>query len=219
MATERVYAVPGWDTVPAGPYVRRRMDCLDCHSRPSHPFGLPDMVLDDALATGVLDQGLPWIRGEAIRVLTDDYHGSADAADRIPWALVQAYRTSHPEIFWSRRAEVERAGRTLAQLYGRHVFPEMGIGWGTYPDLSGHREGTGCFRCHGGDQRSPDGAGITRDCGVCHRILALAERSPAILDALGVTAWRTNARPVPLDSGPASIYHYFNYGATRTPAR
>ena len=37
-------------------------------------------------------------------------------------------------------------------MYNRNVFPDMKVGFGTYPSETDHRDDTdkhGCFRCHG----------------------------------------------------------------------
>ena len=196
------------------------MDCLDCHTRPSHRFWSATQALDNALGLGQLDSTLPWIRRAGRIVLESPYQSSADAAQRIPWALVALYRREYPEIFWPRRSDVERAAAGLATLHARNVFLEMGIGWETYLDNTGHAEGRGCFRCHGVGLRSPDGRTVTGDCRACHQILALREARPAILDYLGVTRWRQNAEAVPFeaDSASRSIYHYFD-SRVAEPAR
>ena len=42
----------------AGPV--RRMDCIDCHNRPTHVYRPPKPLLDQALSLGWIDSTLPW---------------------------------------------------------------------------------------------------------------------------------------------------------------
>ena len=42
---------------------RRRMDCMDCHNRPSHPMEpTAERAIDDAMATGEIPKTLPFVR-------------------------------------------------------------------------------------------------------------------------------------------------------------
>ena len=47
----------------------RRMDCVDCHNRPSHVFNTPEWAVSRAFETGRLDPSLPWLKREAMRLL------------------------------------------------------------------------------------------------------------------------------------------------------
>ena len=40
----------------------RRMDCVDCHNRPTHIYQPPDKAVDDQLAAGHIDSSLPFIK-------------------------------------------------------------------------------------------------------------------------------------------------------------
>lgn len=44
--------------------------------------------------------------------------------------------------------------------------------WDAYPNHIGHMEFNGCFRCHNGSHESEEGKVISRDCNLCHTILA-----------------------------------------------
>jgi len=60
------------------------------------------------------------------------------------------------------------------------------VTWGTYPNNLGHTDAPGCFRCHDDSHVSSDKKTITQDCGACHELLAVEEKSPAVLKALGL---------------------------------
>jgi hypothetical protein len=162
---------------------RRRMDCLDCHNRPTHTFEMPDQAVDAALADGRLDRSLPFLRKVAIEALTAS---AAEGGERtLEPALQRFYTASYPEIA-ADGDRIARAAETLRQLRARNVFPRMNVGWGTYPVNIGHERFPGCFRCHDGEHTSEDGKAISQDCETCHATLAVEESNPEILRQLGV---------------------------------
>lgn len=163
----------------------RTMDCMDCHNRPTHTFQLPGRAVNDAMASGRLDPALPYLKKTAVELLQRSYPTHQAALDALPQALSEYYQENYPEVWESKRAKVEQAGAALAEIYGRNVFPEMNVDWGTYPNNIGHQDFPGCFRCHDGDHSTKDGETITQDCGACHNLLAYEEDNPEILSELG----------------------------------
>ena len=164
----------------------REMDCMDCHNRPSHSFKLPERAVDEALFAGDLSPDLPFAKKKCVEILRKDYPSRAEAAARIPAALETFYRETYPAIYAGRRAEVLKTARGLLAIYDRNVFPEMKIGWGTYPNNIGHTDFPGCFRCHDDSHASADGRKVTQDCNACHNLLAMEEAAPKVLTDLGV---------------------------------
>jgi hypothetical protein len=162
----------------------RLMDCMDCHNRPSHPFELPGPAVDRALAAGLIDRTLPYVKKQAVALLEADYASHAEAATGIRGALHKFYRERHPQVLEGRRAAVDAAAGALAAIHARNVFPHMKVGWATYPNNLGHDSFPGCFRCHDGKHRSADGRTISADCTSCHQLLALEEENPDILKLL-----------------------------------
>jgi hypothetical protein len=71
-------------------------------------------------------------------------------------------------------------------LLSENVFPNMSIGWGTYPNNIGHEKFPGCFRCHDGQHVTKAGESIGQDCGTCHELVAVDEQSPKMLKDLGL---------------------------------
>jgi hypothetical protein len=165
---------------------RRKMDCMDCHNRPTHTFQMPERAVDEALSQNWISTSLPYIKRQAVAALRASYPDRAAAAERIPRALVDYYRTKHPETYQNHRAQVEAAAAKVAAIYQRNIFPEMRITWGTYPNNIGHEDFLGCFRCHDGKHKSSDGRVISDDCSACHEILAMEEKEPKILSDLGL---------------------------------
>ena len=162
------------------------MDCLDCHTRPSHQFKTAARALDQALAVGEVNSDLPWIRKYGVAALLNNYASPAEASERIPELLEESYLTNHPDLLEGFREPIARAAAAVAGIHNRNVYPFMGIEWGTYPDHSGHTDFPGCFRCHGSELRDATGKGINADCSLCHVILAIRQPKPEILRQLGI---------------------------------
>jgi len=170
------------DSIAARP--ERRMDCIDCHNRPTHIYRLPARALDEALADGYVPRDLPFIKREALSALTADYAGEAAARAGIAARLTGFYRETYPDVAAQRAAAVAQAIEAVQRIWARNVFPEMKVGWGTYPDHIGHGDYTGCFRCHDEQHATPGGATIAQDCSTCHSLLAMEEEQPAVLQTL-----------------------------------
>jgi hypothetical protein len=175
-----------WDSTQAEGLERRTMDCLDCHTRPSHRFQVAGRALDAALARGDIDSTLPWVKRQSLEILRAGYESTEQAERRIPEALAEFYRTEHPDVFESQGAAIEQSAAALLAVYARNVFPEMAIDWGTYPDNTGHSDSPGCFRCHDGGHRTSDGTAINSDCRACHEILAIGEFQEDVMRRFGI---------------------------------
>jgi hypothetical protein len=155
------------DRIAAGE--RRRMDCMDCHNRPSHPFApSAERAVDDAMAIGEISPKMPFAKREAVAALKQVYPNQQIALDAIAERLRGFYRGNYRGIYDQRRAEVERSVRAAQALYRRNVFPSMRVGWGTYPTNIGHIAFPGCFRCHDENHKAADGSVIRQDCELCH---------------------------------------------------
>ena len=153
----------------------RRMDCMDCHNRPAHRYQTPNSAVSLAMFLGKIDRGLPFVKSNALYVLTQTYTNEAQALHSIATTLSQRYPNDpriHPAI------------DAVQQIYKNNFFPEMKASWKTYPDNIGHKDWPGCFRCHDGLHKTADGKGSIKanDCNACHTILA--QGSGAELDQL-----------------------------------
>ena len=165
---------------------RRKMDCMDCHNRPTHAFQMPERAVDEAMSAGRISTRLPFIKREAVAALRASYADRATASERIPAALGDFYRTKYPSVYQSERAAVETAAEQVKAIYLRNIFPEMKVTWGSHPNNIGHDDFLGCFRCHDGKHKSADGRVIRDDCDTCHQVLAMEEKDPKILADLGL---------------------------------
>jgi nitrate/TMAO reductase-like tetraheme cytochrome c subunit len=164
---------------------RRTMDCIDCHNRPTHAFQLPERAVNEAMASGRINPDLPFIHKKAIELLRAAYPTREEAFAAMAKDLTAFYQTKYPEVFGAQRATVESAVIEVQKIYGRNVWPNMKITWGTHPNHLGHEDFPGCFRCHDGNHKSADGRVISAECDACHAVLAMDESNPKVLAELG----------------------------------
>ncbi|HTM23755.1 MAG TPA: NapC/NirT family cytochrome c [Vicinamibacterales bacterium] len=149
----------------------RRMDCMDCHNRPSHPFSAsPERAVDGAIARGEIPRDLPFARRETVETLKAEYPTRVAAEDEIARRLRGFYGQSYPGLVATHGGEIDQLVRAAQRVYGRNVFPEMKVGWGTHENNLGHVDSPGCFRCHDDQHKTPDGRVIRQDCDLCHDI-------------------------------------------------
>jgi hypothetical protein len=112
----------------------RRMDCMDCHNRPTHPFSATaERAVDQAIASEAIPRGLPYVRREAVAVLRTEYPSQAAAAKAIGEKLAVFYRTQYPDVYHARRQDVDQAIAATQRVYRRNVFPDMKV-TGSYPN-------------------------------------------------------------------------------------
>jgi len=143
----------------------RTMDCMDCHNRPSHRYLSPEKAVNQQMALGKIDPAIPWIKTNAVFVLTRSYQTAAEAKNSIASALAAKY-PNDPRI--------QTATATIQEIYADYFFPEMKASWASYPDNVGHMIWPGCFRCHDGQHKTDDHKTTIKanDCNTCHTILA-----------------------------------------------
>ncbi len=177
--TETVYVSPGskWKESPPPPEAVRKMDCIDCHNRPTHQFTPPSRLVNEGLAAGRLDPSLPQIKEKALSLLAADYGTEDEAKREIPARLAAFYEKEHPETAREKAGSIRGSADYLNEVFARNMFPEMKARWDVFPDNIGHLSAPGCFRCHDGEHRSAaQDRVITRDCAACHLIV---EQGPA----------------------------------------
>ena len=146
-----------------------RMDCIDCHTRISHLFRSPSNAMDEALARGLLDSSMPYIKAEGTKILSEEYP-SLDAGMRAVEDLEGWYKTNEPDYYAANTQKVQQAVIEIKGIFSQTVFPNLKVGWQTHPDNAGHREFPGCFRCHDGKHVSPQGQTVRLECNLCHSI-------------------------------------------------
>lgn len=151
--------------------VPRTMDCMDCHTRPSHKYRSPSVFVDNGIAAGDIPVTLPMIKKVAMDILTPAWENRQIAHDTIRKYIESYYKNTYPDIFANRKPDIEKAITSILSEYSVNIFPEMKATWEAYPDHIGHIEANGCFRCHNGKHTSSSGKVISRDCNLCHNIM------------------------------------------------
>lgn len=154
---------------------KRRMDCVDCHNRPTHIYVPPDAAVDQSLLARRIDLGLPYIKQQAVTVLTADYKTTPEAVQAIAKGIGEFYESKYPDLAKSKQLEIRSAIDEVQKIYQRTTFPEMRLNWQTHPNNIGHFYYSGCFRCHDGQHVSPEGKVVPKDCDTCHTVLSQQE--------------------------------------------
>ncbi|MEI7903105.1 MAG: cytochrome C, partial [bacterium] len=142
---------------------QRRMDCIDCHNRPTHQYRAPNEVLDMALSAGRIDSSIPSIKAVTARLLAAPYKTEPEALA----AIERELRAKYPGD--------TRTAATIQEvqsIFRANFFPEMKVRWDIYPNHVGHKITPGCFRCHDDQHVSDSGKRISKECKTCHTILA-----------------------------------------------
>ncbi|MCX7879948.1 MAG: cytochrome b/b6 domain-containing protein [Ignavibacteria bacterium] len=148
----------------------RRLDCIDCHNRPTHIFHQPNQTINKLLSSERIDKTLPYIKSISVQVLENYVRSRKTAFDNIKSFVTNFYKENYPDIFVAKQKEIEKAISELHKVYMRNYFPDMKANWKNYPDNIGHLFSPGCFRCHEGNHISTTGKVIANDCNVCHII-------------------------------------------------
>lgn len=150
----------------------RTMDCIDCHNRPSHNYQSPANFIDDYITAGRISKDLPDIKVVAMDALSAEYP-TADSAMRAMDAYAKEYyEIMYPEVLTDQKELFQQAMAAIKEGYSENIFPEMNVDWTVYPNHLGHLETNGCYRCHNDRHKTAQGDVISRDCNLCHDILA-----------------------------------------------
>lgn len=182
--------------------VPRRMDCIDCHNRPTHIYYPPARSVDELMGVGRIDPALPSAKNLSVYVLDQAYPSQAVAADSIKSIVTRYYTTNYPALATAKQKEIAQMVAQLQVVRSRNYFPAMDVSWKAYPDNIGHMYFLGCFRCHDGKHVTSTGQVLTNDCNTCHVILA-QKQAPGVgqMDLQGAkflhptnvgTAWSQN---------------------------
>ncbi|HVS01864.1 MAG TPA: NapC/NirT family cytochrome c [Thermoanaerobaculia bacterium] len=161
----------------------RRMDCMDCHNRPSHIFLSPDQAVDEAILQGRIDRRLPAIKAVAVGALAEEYPSKEEALRQIASRITDHYRLERPQAWESERAAIDRSIAAVQEVYAGNIFPLMKASWSAYPNNLGHFQSVGCMRCHEGQHLSAEGVAVTHDCNACHLILSQGPESEVLAAA------------------------------------
>ncbi len=150
----------------------RTMDCMDCHNRPSHLFLSPTDYIDDGINKGNIPKELPYIKFIAMQVIKPPFGTTDSALMFIKDTITNFYKEKHPDIYKEKQDLIEKAIKGIEEEFLQNCFPEMKVYNTAYLNHIGHQESLGCFRCHSGTHTSEDGKTISKDCNLCHTIIA-----------------------------------------------
>lgn len=177
---------------------KRRMDCIDCHNRPSHIYHPPARSVNHIMKLGWIDKNLPYIKSLSVHALENEYTNKQVALDSIRSTILDFYTGNYPQVFTEKKVSINRAIEEVQKIYSRNYFPSMGVSWRKFPEHIGHLYAPGCFRCHDGKHVNEKGKVLSRDCNVCHTILAQKFEKDALRLSLGGIDYRH-----PVDIGNA----------------
>jgi len=155
------------------------MDCINCHNRITHSIPDPESAVDTAIAKGFMSADLPFVREQAVKLLTEEYEDEEEAFKAFE-TLNDYYAQNYPAIHSEAQAEIEQAITTLQDVYVQSVFPEQELTWDTHPDNLGHKNDPGCFRCHDGKHLTSTGEAIRLECNLCHSVPEVSDESSLV---------------------------------------
>ncbi len=155
-----------------GKYAKRRMDCIDCHNRPTHIYQTPSKAMNRALTAGWIDKSLPSAKRIGIEALIGEFTTKDSALTAIAGTIRSAYEEEYPDVIAERKTDIDSLIAGVQKIYSQNFFPKMKVRWDVYPDNIGHFTSPGCYRCHNGAFITEDGETISNDCSTCHIILS-----------------------------------------------
>ena len=143
----------------------RRMDCMDCHNRPSHITcrrhgGGSSPSRRDASDRPALHQEAWRSRRWCSR--TTPTPRPMQGIEQLHPGLLQEGISGRGQGL--RASACEPAVEEVKRVYQQNFFPEMKVNWEAYPDNIGHKDFPGCFRCHDGKHVTKEGRPLTMSC-------------------------------------------------------
>ena len=107
-----------------------------------------------------------------MEALKNPFTNEDTAMMTIKSTILAFYSDSLRDIFSTRRKDIDKAIAAIQEAYNNNTFPSMKIESSSYLNHVGHLESNGCFRCHSDKHKSPDNKVISKDCDLCHTIVA-----------------------------------------------
>ncbi len=150
----------------------RKMDCIDCHNRPSHIYHIPYKEVNTYMSNNRIDKSLPYIKNLSVQILESYSINRENSKKEIDGYINNFYTKYYPDIAKVKQNEITKSIESINRIYLRNYFPEMKANWKHYPHNIGHLYTNGCFRCHDGKHVSNTGKVISHDCNVCHTIIS-----------------------------------------------
>jgi len=100
------------------------------------------------------------------------YSTTDSATSEIKNKIIKFYKEKYPDLFKQKNNAILMAINEVEGAYFKNAFPEMKVTYSVYPRHIGHLESNGCFRCHNDKFKSSDGKVISKNCDLCHTIVA-----------------------------------------------
>jgi hypothetical protein len=107
-----------------------------------------------------------------MRILGNQFPSTDSAMLGIRNDITTYYQEKRPGIFETHQDMIERAIQGIQGEFQKNTFPEMKASSSSYLNHIGHLESDGCFRCHNDKHVSESGKVISKDCNLCHTIIA-----------------------------------------------
>jgi len=167
---ETVYQLPGFDvekSISKGNKFKK-MDCIDCHNRPSHIYNPPDKIVNLFLSLGKINPKIPYIKAVGIQALESINSDKNEALTDINRYVWNYYNKKIPDLSKNIENDINEAVVQLSNIYAKNYFPKMKVNWKNHPNNIGHLYSKGCYRCHDGKHVSPEGNVLTMNCETCH---------------------------------------------------
>ncbi len=169
----------------------RKMDCMDCHNRTAHFIPSPEQAVDRSITAGRIPKDLPYIRARAVAVLKPLYESNEEAYAAID-GLREFYLTEYPDVYQTRREDIEKAIAEVKRIYDETNFPEYRLNWQSHPNNERHSPFPGCFRCHDDKHVRVDSQGkeietITAKCNLCHTVPIVSRGDEQVVESPVIT--------------------------------
>lgn len=174
----------------------RTMDCIDCHNRPSHAYKSPPVYIDNAMISGAIPYDIPQIKYISMEALKNPFTNKDSAFMYIDSVVTSFYQSNYPDYWAENQEKITKAIAGIQEAFNLNAFPFMKVTYTAYPDHIGHMETNGCFRCHSDTHTSSEGKTISKDCNLCHTILA--QGIPGQMTTTSVFDTLEFQHPVPL---------------------
>jgi thiosulfate reductase cytochrome b subunit len=167
---ETIYQLQGFDVEKAlaSGKTMRKMDCIDCHNRPSHIYNPPDKVVNLVMSVNRINPEIPFIKSVAVQALESVHSTGEEAYKDINDYVWNFYKNKLPSIDNKLKNDINNAILQLSTIYSKNYFPKMKVSWKNHPNNIGHLYSKGCYRCHDGKHINPEGKVLTNDCNTCH---------------------------------------------------
>ncbi len=149
-------------------YQSRRMECFDCHNQVGHPLKNPATRVDEAIALGRIDRGLPSAKARALALIEASSKLSG-TPERLAPQIDKLIADSTPkDVPADLQDKEQKFGAEMKKILLDSSFSRSDLNWQSFPNHTGHADFPGCFRCHDGKHLNDKGEAIRLQCTLCH---------------------------------------------------